>query len=745
MEETSVVNTAVERVFAEILEKEKWPEENKLRWVALLAEVQESDAGLLKETVETAWNTAWDAISRHEEKSEMEEQQEWLRMAGSELLETFLVKQFVPEVSVADLKDESLHASAEAMLKRLEYKHLHRIRGRITQQFEGVLETLPGALTQQQRDEVRCAFLQEKYFEIVQGVLEEKVEEEAEKFVFVPVMALEEVYSGAGLEAKREFWKNVEKEEAESIQEAVEVAWEAFVKKCPPWMVSSVESMRGAWLKENYYKLAEEAVLQCRATKAGEVKYEYHPPVLPEQLSSEKAQKEARDLLSKVTEQHVGPIAEVVEEAWKVFFAGQPAFMKDFEVTIRMKWLQEHFYDFVRSIVEVEDFKYVPLICPDVLPTAEARTEALFLLSCVKQEHVLRIEEEVQEQFESYFGNQPAWVKDLKEEMRHAWLEASYFGVVRSVVEQPKSGVKEPSSRIGTGEGVKRKSDGNVCSMLHSPKKQKAGAVVEEVGKTPTYVDVKEIYESQSVSEAFVLEAYVLLRPEATRTVEVYDNKEGRKIPVSVANLLLTDGAGPVMLELWRDKAVEVVAFLEEAVGAQDVEGEYPLLVEVKYFKVKEEPRRCLVNMRRIASVDRTELRILEQGTRPSVKNVEQWKPAESMYTKDFTLLQKACPYTVHICAVIAEVTEKKPSSTGTPMRSFQIVDEKGRFVNCFACGRHVENETLCVGNEVILYFAQGTASGKGNGRLWIYDEGHIVKLRSSCKVPALIEELKLA
>ena len=119
MEETSVVNTAVERVFTEILEKEKWSEDNKVRWVALLAEVQESDAGLLKETVETAWNAAWDATSRHEEKSEMEEQQEWLRMAGSELLETFLVKQFVPEVSVADLKDESLHASAEAMLKRL--------------------------------------------------------------------------------------------------------------------------------------------------------------------------------------------------------------------------------------------------------------------------------------------------------------------------------------------------------------------------------------------------------------------------------------------------------------------------------------------------------------------------------------------------------------------------------------------------------------------------------------------------
>ena len=65
--------------------------------------------------------------------------------------------------------------------------------------------------------------------------------------------------------------------------------------------------------------------------------------------------------------------------------------------------------------------------------------------------------------------------------------------------------------------------------------------------------------------------------------------------------------------------------------------------------------------------------------------------------------------------------------------------------MNCFACGRHAGNEALCVGNEVILYFAQGNASGKGNGRLWMYDEGHIVQLRSACKVPVPHEEVKLA
>ena len=78
-------------------------------------------------------------------------------------------------------------------------------------------------------------------------------------------------------------------------------------------------------------------------------------------------------------------------------------------------------------------------------------------------------------------------------------------------------------------------------------------------------------------------------------------------------------------------------------------------------------------------------------------------------------------------------------------MRSFQIVDEKGRFVNCFACGRHATNEALCVGHEVILYYATGSPSTRGNGRLWMYDEGHIALLRTGCKVPATQVEVTLA
>merc|ERR1712023_258105 len=151
-------------------------------------------------------------------------------------------------------------------------------------------------------------------------------------------------------------------------------------------MASSVDSMREAWLKENYYSVAERAVMQSRTVKneEGVVQYTYVPPVLPEQLSSSKAQDEARALLLQVKEEHVGAIADVVEGAWKVFFGKQPDFMKSFEQEIRLKWLHEHFYDMVRTIVEAEAFEYVPLVDPKVLKSAAARAEAVSLISRVR-------------------------------------------------------------------------------------------------------------------------------------------------------------------------------------------------------------------------------------------------------------------------------------------------------------------------------------------------------------------------
>ena len=71
-------------------------------------------------------------------------------------------------------------------------------------------------------------------------------------------------------------------------------------------------------------------------------------------------------------------------------------------------------------------------------------------------------------------------------------------------------------------------------------------------------------------------------------------------------------------------------------------------------------------------------------------------------------------------------------------MRPFQLQDCTGKFVMCIALGRHSENELLEDYSEVVVYFATAQA-GLGNepGKLWVYDESHIVRLRQRCKAPS--------
>ena len=77
-------------------------------------------------------------------------------------------------------------------------------------------------------------------------------------------------------------------------------------------------------------------------------------------------------------------------------------------------------------------------------------------------------------------------------------------------------------------------------------------------------------------------------------------------------------------------------------------------------------------------------------------------------------------------------------SRNGTCMRSFRLHDHAGKWVLCTAFGRHAENESIQYGNEVIMFFANAQAGlNNGPGQLWLYDESHIVLLRTECQVPS--------
>ena len=70
-------------------------------------------------------------------------------------------------------------------------------------------------------------------------------------------------------------------------------------------------------------------------------------------------------------------------------------------------------------------------------------------------------------------------------------------------------------------------------------------------------------------------------------------------------------------------------------------------------------------------------------------------------------------------------------------MRSFHLVDTKGKYVSCIAFGENAVCEELAVGNEVPTFFARALAgrSEAEHGKLWLYDET-VVLLHGAGRAP---------
>ena len=78
-------------------------------------------------------------------------------------------------------------------------------------------------------------------------------------------------------------------------------------------------------------------------------------------------------------------------------------------------------------------------------------------------------------------------------------------------------------------------------------------------------------------------------------------------------------------------------------------------------------------------------------------------------------------------------------------MKGFKLQDNTGKYAQCVAFGRHVDNPIISDKKEVVLYFAQALA-GRGNytGQLWLYDESHVSMLRSECAAPSARQHIEL-
>ena len=216
---------------------------------------------------------------------------------------------------------------------------------------------------------------------------------------------------------------------------------------------------------------------------------------------------------------------------------------------------------------------------------------------------------------------------------------------------------------------------------------------------------------------------------EELRWVSVFTDWKTKLVQkVPVITLLLADVTGPIALELWRLSAEKVFKDLT-AWSASDS----TVWVEIRYMSVRTEKGKSFPTARKIIGTERT---TVTQCSPLPMHGGEL--PAECLHSRDFSVLSASPPFMVSLTGVITSVLEETSSQAGTPMRSFRLQDQSGRYVRCTACGRHVDNELLLAQNEVTLFFTKALVGLHGDaGSLWLYDTSHVTLHRQQCITPS--------
>ena len=73
------------------------------------------------------------------------------------------------------------------------------------------------------------------------------------------------------------------------------------------------------------------------------------------------------------------------------------------------------------------------------------------------------------------------------------------------------------------------------------------------------------------------------------------------------------------------------------------------------------------------------------------------------LYSAELECLNGTQPFTVCVRGIFISVQEEMLSQAGNPMKNFKSQDNTGRFVQCVAFERHVNNDFIVERNEIAL------------------------------------------
>ena len=321
------------------------------------ASINSAQTSELVEYINASWQREWlsfpDFLRSDCASKEATMQKAWFLHEFETILESYVKAQvaacfkFAPELPVAAL-EETLRARAAALVLRVKAIHVPLIEAATADAFEAELVNVPAYLQAVVAQDLRKQFMLQRYFDIIENVLEDGVE--PEPFRFEPEIDVALLPDPLLREHANRVLEQVREQHVQLIAEAVQSAYEADTKKVPEYLRIGIEkSMRKQFLLSQYFQIVSSVVSGDAAASA----FAWEPEFSIESLRDDAARQSASELCLRVRPHHVPMVEARVEERFRIDTSRiDPTIMELHTGTIRAHWLRENYVGILRDIVD---------------------------------------------------------------------------------------------------------------------------------------------------------------------------------------------------------------------------------------------------------------------------------------------------------------------------------------------------------------------------------------------------------
>ena len=666
-------------------------------------------------------------------KSEAVIHAEWARLFYYHHLQSWKAQQnhivedheFVVAVPPETLSQEE-QTRAKKLLSMLKDHDKAAFSLKVKKALTGVLQYLPAYWKPEDVDNVRHGWFKETYYDILEQFLSTR-----NTVIFEPWLSPDKV-EVSEREIFEDLCSQMSTSDADVFHAQVDEKWNEDLALMPISIVGDHKNeIKETWTIKNYAKMLTEYLLKRNESKTNTDHNDFvFEPALAISLLPVAERDGATNLIKLVNKDMAMRIEEKHKNEWKKQFDLLPkcTLPETILENIRNTWLLDHYFAIVADIVneESEDFKFTPAVDFNDIPDGPERGQAKRMVNEMTREKAKQLENMVKSEREKAFT--AFAFATVEKDVEAIWLREHYFGFMAAVLKEGRNDDSVNGKRSATYI--------ELPNMFASPKRTKQSsydAMEEEAKETLTTRSVAQCHlADMGMGITNRLEVYLLHHDEDLRYVDVTDRKSGLSSRVPIISCLLADCTGAIMMDCWRQQAEALLPRFKE--WAAEANGNL-ILLEVQKFGAKAEYRRSCKPCRVLTFGERAEIKKIENPSANSFLTTAA-RIDERLVVSDFTQLEKIqVPFVANVTGVVSSITNITYTRSDVPMRYFKIQDMNGRFVQCVVHGRHVNNRALEDRAQVVMFLANAQPANNTPAMLWLYDNGHMVYMRS---VPSL-------